>query len=153
MIARISVAALVLSLSPWLFAQQATSAAQITLRGCVMGAQRYTFMQASTGAEYNITESNIAKQSSSEVPDFSSLCGKLIEITGNEYAPNAGQNSALPTLSVNKVRIIADQCPIHPGSESRAANIAQSRSGDSKVACDAAPVRRSGHRNADAAQY
>jgi hypothetical protein len=123
MATRITIAAIVLFAAMFAMAQEqkTTNASQITIRGCIMGSQRYTFMQASTGAEYDLTEAPASKDASGGGPDFSSLRGKLIELTGNEYAPESGKNSnELPTLSVSKARVIADQCPIHPGSVSRA---------------------------------
>lgn len=126
MTTHITIAAALFFFSTLTMAQKATNAAQITIRGCVMGTQRYTFMQASTGAEYDLAtpdaaEAHASKGGSGKAVDFSSLRGKLIEITGNEYAPMSGKNaSTLPTLAVEKARVIADQCPIHPGSVSRA---------------------------------
>lgn len=120
MMTRITIAAIVLSSSMLAVAQETTNAAQISIRGCVMGTQRYTFMQASTGAEYDIAE-HATNNSSHRAPDLSSLRGKLVEITGNEYAPKSGNNSGeLPTLDITKARVIADECPIHPGAASRA---------------------------------
>jgi hypothetical protein len=112
------------SLMPVLFwfaasatAQQNTApsnrTAEVTVRGCVTGGERYTFMQASTGAIFQLQ---------GQKGRFAPVQGKLIEITANEFAPR--DNSELPILRVNNLRIVADKCPIHAHPESKAGNAA-----------------------------
>jgi hypothetical protein len=92
------------------FAQQQANGAgsrtaQIRILGCIAGEKRYTFMQASTGAEFALT---------GDSQQFASARGKFSEITGSEYAPDPNSRE-LPQLRVKSVRVIADQCPIHAG--------------------------------------
>jgi len=76
--------------------------AEISLRGCITGGKRYSFMQASTGAVYSL---------SGDSGRFSQLRDKLVEITGNEYAPKGGE---LPRLQVKDLHVIQNECPIQP---------------------------------------
>ena len=85
--------------------------AEVTVRGCVAGGERYTFMQASTGAMFQL-------QGQTDL--FAPVQGKLVEITGNEFAPP--DKSELPILRVNDLRTVADKCPIHAHPGSKAAN-------------------------------
>ena len=55
-----------------------TRTAEIKIRGCINGGKRYTFMQASTEAIFELTGDN---------DRFASARGKLVEITANELAP------------------------------------------------------------------
>ncbi len=110
------VAALALGFSAWVMAQQNTTSspsqdrpkaaptrtAEITIRGCVSGGKRYTFMQASTGAIFALT---------GKTDRFAPIQGKLIEITASEFAPH-GKSGELPRLRVNNLHVIADRCPI-----------------------------------------
>src|SRR5437660_962871 len=84
-----------------------TRNAEITIRGCVTGEKRYTFMQESTGEIFDLSGSN---------ERFADLRGKLIEVTANEFAPPKNQSNGLPKLSVKRMRVVADKCPIqaHP---------------------------------------
>jgi TolA-binding protein len=84
----------------------ATRTAEISIRGCVSGEKRYTFMQASTGAVFSLTGDSAR---------FASLRGKFSEVRGTEYAPQQPNSSALPELRIKDIRVIADQCPIQPG--------------------------------------
>jgi len=117
-IAKFLMAILILSFSAAIAAQQnspspehpnAVSArnAQITIRGCVTGGKRYTFMQVSTGALFDLNGSTNR---------FVHVRGKLIEVTANEFSPSQNTSNGLPKLSVNKMRIVANKCPIqaHP---------------------------------------
>ncbi|MFZ0291985.1 MAG: hypothetical protein WAL52_00155 [Candidatus Sulfotelmatobacter sp.] len=81
--------------------------AEITIRGCVSGDKRYTFMQASTGEMFDLTGST---------DRFAAVRGKLIEVTANEFAPSQNKPNGLPKLSVNKMQVVADKCPVqaHP---------------------------------------
>ena len=81
--------------------------AQITIRGCVTGEKRYTFMQASTGAIFDLT---------GRTDRFAPVRGKLIEVTANEFAPSQDKSNGFPKLSIKKMRVVADKCPIqaHP---------------------------------------
>src|SRR5689334_9580643 len=97
-------------LSPFAVGQQPTTpspadrTAEISVRGCVSGEKRYTFMQASTGAEFELL---------GETDRFSPVRGKLIEITGTEYAPRENTHD-IPKLRVKKFQVLADKCPINP---------------------------------------
>ncbi|HTZ95840.1 MAG TPA: hypothetical protein VMB18_05555 [Terriglobales bacterium] len=109
---------LALSLLPGLLlcsasAQQKASSrtAEVTVRGCITGGERYTFMQAGTGAMFQLQ---------GETDRFAPVRGKLVEITADEFAPR--DHSELPILSVNNMRLVADKCPIHAHPESKAAN-------------------------------
>jgi hypothetical protein len=110
MISRLGLLAvpLLLCASPLSFAQQTTGSstrapnAEITIRGCVNGQNRYTLMQASTGAVFAL---------SGDTARLSSVRGKLIEVTGNEYAPSSGE---LPGLTVKTYHVLANDCPIQP---------------------------------------
>ena len=82
-----------------------TRTAEIKIRGCVNGGKRYTFMQASTEAMFELLGDNNG---------FNSARGKLVEITANELAPQGSDE--LPKLRVNDLRVIADKCPIHASS-------------------------------------
>jgi hypothetical protein len=79
-----------------------TRTAEITIRGCVAGGKRYSFIQASTGAMFALT---------GKTDRFAPVRGKLIEITADEFAPQ-GKSNEFPTLRVNNLRVIADKCPI-----------------------------------------
>lgn len=112
------VATLTLGFSAGVVAQQNSSTrehpnvaqarnAEITIRGCVSGEKRYTFMQASTGEMFDLTGST---------DRFVPVRGKLVEVTANEFAPSQNKSNGLPKLSVNKMRVVADKCPVqaHP---------------------------------------
>jgi hypothetical protein len=131
------VGALALWLSAWAMAQQdtpsaqrqgrfgsaATRTAEITIRGCVSGAKRYTFMQASTGAIFALTGTN----------RFAPIRGKLVEITANEFAPQ-GKSGELPKLQVNTLRVIADECPIQARAASTTATLPSADQGQGQLA-------------------
>src|SRR6202035_3060837 len=85
-----------------------TRTAEIKIRGCVSGGKRYTFMQASTEAMFELT---------GDKDRFSSARGKLVEIRANELAPHGSDNR--PKLRVNNLRVIADKCPIQARAASR----------------------------------
>lgn len=118
---------LVLAILPccsfWLMAQQGTSSSQpqehgkatpsrtaeITIRGCVSGGRRYTFMQASTGAMFGLI---------GKTDRFAPIQGKLIEVKANEFAPKINSDE-LPKLQVNNLRVISNKCPIQTRVPSR----------------------------------
>ncbi|HEY1659491.1 MAG TPA: hypothetical protein VGG14_14150 [Candidatus Sulfotelmatobacter sp.] len=77
--------------------------AEITVRGCVNGDKRYTFMQANTGAIFALTEEPSDR--------FAPVRGKFIEITANEFAPQPNSNE-LPRLNVKTLNVVAEKCPI-----------------------------------------
>lgn len=120
-IARFLVATLALCFSAWAMPQQNTGSslsqdhpnaapirtAEITIRGCVSGAKRYTFMQASTGAMFVLT---------GKTDRFAAVRGKLVEVTANELAPPQNKSNGLPGLSINRMRVVGDKCPVqaHP---------------------------------------
>ena len=79
-----------------------TRTAEITIRGCVTGENRYTFVQESTGAIFDLT---------GDTGHFADIRGKLIEVTGNEFAPQANSGE-LPKLQIKNFHVIADKCPI-----------------------------------------
>jgi hypothetical protein len=118
--ARFLVATLTLGLSAGVVAQQNSPTqthpnvapvrnAEITIRGCVSGEKRYTFMQASTGEMFDLTGGT---------DRFVSVRGKLVEITANEFAPSQNEPNGLPTLSINKMRVVGEKCPIQALPES-----------------------------------
>lgn len=84
--------------------------AEITIRGCVNGDKRYTFMQANTGAVFALTEEPTDR--------FAPVRGKLIEITANEFAPQPNSNE-LPRLNVKTLNVVADKCPIQARAAAR----------------------------------
>jgi hypothetical protein len=96
-----------------------TRTAEITIRGCISGGKRYTFMQASTGEMFALA---------GKADRFASARGKLIEITANEFAPEA-KSDQLPELRVNILRVIADKCPIQAHPEPRMPNPAATSPG------------------------
>jgi len=123
---RLYVLAIILSSSTIAFAQHnqsaqpqdptknapATPTADITVRGCISGGERYTFMQADTGEIYSLS-GNTGRL----VP----MLGKLVEINAREFSPQPNTDD-LPRLEISDpqitdARIIADKCPIHPHPE------------------------------------
>jgi hypothetical protein len=86
-----------------------TSTAAIKIRGCVSGGKRYTFMQASTEALFELIGENNR---------FASAQGKLVEISATELAPR-GNLDELPKLRVKNLRVLADKCPIQARAASR----------------------------------
>lgn len=81
-----------------------TEARDLTIQGCVTGQERYTFMQASTGAMFGLVGPD---------SEFAAARGKLAEITGRELPPRPKTPSGeLPQLRVTHVWIIADRCPV-----------------------------------------
>jgi hypothetical protein len=125
-LARFLVATLALGLTAGVVAQQDSLSqkqlnvvpsrnAENTIRGCVTGEKRYTFMQASTGAIFDLTGS---------IDRLAPVRGKLVEITANEFAPPPNKPNGLPALSVNKMRVVGDKCPIQAVPESMTPNSA-----------------------------
>lgn len=118
-------AILVLSFSSWALAQKSedstpspsnpnptsTSTAKITIRGCITGGKRYTFMQASTGAVFALNEDTVR---------FGPVTGKLIEVTANERAPQP-KSDELPQLQIDNLKVVAAKCPIQARKENTAA--------------------------------
>ncbi len=91
--------------------------AEITIRGCVSGGKRYTFVQASTGAMFALTEETTEETSKEttgkttrQTDRFARVQGKLIEVTANEFPPQ-GKSNELPKLQVKRLRVIANKCP------------------------------------------
>jgi hypothetical protein len=76
--------------------------AEITIRGCVSGGKRFTFMQASTGAAFELT---------GKTDRFVSAQGKLVEISATEFA-GGGKPDELPKLQIHNLRVVAAKCPI-----------------------------------------
>jgi len=76
--------------------------AEVTIRGCIDGGQRFTFMQAGTGAMFSLI---------GQTGRFVPLEGKLVEITGSELPPPAG-SSEFPQLQVTQTKIVDNKCPI-----------------------------------------
>lgn len=86
-----------------------TRTAEIKIRGCISGGKRYTFMQSSTEAIFELIGNSSG---------FNSARGKLVEISANELAPQ-GNSDELPKLRVNNLRVIADKCPIQARAATR----------------------------------
>jgi hypothetical protein len=84
--------------------------AEVTLRGCVSGDKRYTFMQANTGAVFALTEEPSDR--------FAPVRGKFIEITASEFAPQPNSNE-LPRLNVKTLNVVAEKCPIQARAAAR----------------------------------
>jgi hypothetical protein len=80
----------------------AAGTAQITIRGCVSGEKRYTFMQTGTGTMFALR---------GNTDRFAPVQGKLVEITATEYSLG-GKSNELPELQVKSLRIVAEECPI-----------------------------------------
>jgi hypothetical protein len=86
--------------------QTETAARDLTMQGCVTGQQRYTFMQAGTGAMFQLMGTD---------SQFASARGKLVEITARELPPNPSAPSGeLPQLQVRNLRIVGERCPVQP---------------------------------------
>jgi hypothetical protein len=82
------------------------AARELTLEGCVGGQERYTFMQAGTGAMFQLM---------SRDPQLAAARGKFAEITARELPPNPDASSpASPQLEVRNLRILGQECPIPP---------------------------------------
>jgi hypothetical protein len=82
------------------------TASKITVRGCIQGAKtgRFSFMQASTGASFELQ---------GNTDNFKRSSGQLVEIQANELAPTTRRGlQSHPKLEVSKLRIIAKECPI-----------------------------------------
>ncbi len=86
--------------------------ADITVRGCVSGATRYTFMQASTGAVFAL---------SGNTDRLADVQGKLVEVTASESAPQP-KSGELPVLRIRDLHVISDKCPIQARAASGRAN-------------------------------
>jgi hypothetical protein len=84
--------------------------AEITIRGCVNGDKRYTFMQTNTGAVFALTEEPTDR--------FGPVRGKFIQITANEFAPQPSSNE-LPRLNVKTMNVVAEKCPIQARAAAR----------------------------------
>ena len=106
---RIALAGVLAGCSVMLFAQQPgaqnnsatqTNAKQLTIQGCVTGGARYTFMQAGTGAIFELE---------GDPGQLAPAQGKLSEVTAREVPPKSGE---LPRLEVTGLRIVAARCPI-----------------------------------------
>jgi hypothetical protein len=87
-----------------------SQSAEITIRGCVSGDKRYTFMQASTGAVFALTEERTDR--------FAPVRGKFIEITAKEFAPQPNSDE-LPRLNVRALNVVGDKCPIQARAAAR----------------------------------
>ncbi|HZQ69067.1 MAG TPA: hypothetical protein VFA68_11165 [Terriglobales bacterium] len=105
---------LTLALSTIAFAQQngtipqqnpnTSSASSITLRGCINGGERFTFIESDTGSMFNIV---------GNTNPLAGLTGKLAEVTAREFPPD--QKSAagsFPQLEIKEARVISDVCPV-----------------------------------------
>lgn len=79
-----------------------SATAEITIRGCVSGGNRFTFMQTNTRAAFDLI---------GKTDPLVPVQGKLIEITATEFA-GGGRPDELPKLQVHNLRVIADKCPI-----------------------------------------
>lgn len=80
---------------------------------CERGGKRYTFVQASTGAMFALTEETNKEttgKTAGQTDRFARVKGKLIEVTANEFPPR-GKANELPKLQVKRLRVIANKCP------------------------------------------
>lgn len=101
-------------LSTAIFAQQqgdipqqnpnTSSASNITLRGCVNGGERYTFIESDTGSMFNIV---------GNTDPIADMRGKFAEVTARELPPDRNSaGGAFPQLEIQKAKVISDVCPI-----------------------------------------
>lgn len=103
------------------------------MRGCINGgAQRYTFIQQSTGATFELQ---------GDRSRFEQLRGKTVEVTGHESPPATATGiNNVPELRVQGLQIIADKCPIEaPGPASTPAAPAPQNGRERQPASPATP--------------
>ncbi len=86
--------------------------AEVTIRGCISGGQRFTFMQAGTGAMFSLI---------GQTGRFVPLEGKLVDVSGSELPPPTG-SSDLPRLKVTQTKIVDNKCPIQAEARPATAN-------------------------------
>jgi len=98
--------------SPQSGTARTSRSAEVTVRGCISGGQRFTFMQAGTGAMFSLI---------GQTGRFVPLEGKLVEVTGSELPPPTG-SSELPQLQVTQTKIVDNKCPIQAQPPSATAN-------------------------------
>ena len=83
-----------------------TSAAGLTIRGCVVAGRRYVLTQQSTGAQFDL-QGNAA--------NLGNANGKLVEVIGHELSPAANRDSnapsKVPLLQVVRMRVLDEHCP------------------------------------------
>ncbi len=82
----------------------ATASGPITLQGCINGGQQaYTFTQTSTSTSFALR---------GDAGQLSAARGKLVELTARQFPPESNRGMKnLPILSVEKLQVIADECP------------------------------------------
>ena len=108
---------LTLLLSSMAFAQQngdipqqnpnTSSASNITLRGCINGGERFTFIESDTGSMFNLV---------GDTSSFEKLTGKFAEVTARELPPDRKSDAgSFPQLQIKEARVISDSCPIKSG--------------------------------------
>jgi len=81
-----------------------SSASNITLKGCINGGERYTFIESDTGSMFNIV---------GNTESIATLTGKFTEVLARELPP--ARNSAtgpFPQIEIQQAKVIAEVCPI-----------------------------------------
>lgn len=81
-----------------------SSASHITLRGCVNGGERYTFIESDTGSMFNIVGDTQA---------VAPLSGKFAEVTARELPP-APKSAAgpFPQIEIQQAKVLSEVCPV-----------------------------------------
>ncbi len=82
-----------------------SSASHLTLRGCVNGGERYTFIESDTGSMFNIV---------GNTESVASVAGKFAEVTARELPParNSASAGPFPQIEIQQVKVLSDVCPI-----------------------------------------
>jgi len=83
-----------------------TSAAGLTIRGCVAAGKRYVLTQQGTGAQFDL-QGNAA--------NLGNANGKFVEVIAHELSPAANRDSNVPSrvplLQVFRMRVLDEHCP------------------------------------------
>jgi hypothetical protein len=106
-----------------------SSASHLTLRGCVNGGERYTFIESDTGSMFNIV---------GNTDSIASLTGKFAEVTARELPParNSASAGSFPQIEIKEAKVLSDVCPIKskaPKPDTRHSSSPTSRSSNSAV--------------------
>lgn len=82
-----------------------SSASHLTLRGCVNGGERYTFIESDTGSMFNIV---------GNTDTVAPLTGKFAEVTARELPParNSATAGPFPQIEIQQAKVLSDVCPI-----------------------------------------
>ena len=81
-----------------------SSASHITLRGCINGGERFTFIESDTGSMFNIV---------GNTDSVAPLTGKFAEVIARELPP--ARNSAagpFPQIEIQQAKLISEVCPV-----------------------------------------